>query len=441
MLGSIGNFLSKPVYKIPNGYLNKTRKNIELSFQVILSVAKDLVSNIKYRFFPRTKVLARDQNDNILYALWECCSTQLCTAALNIIVSLALCAGPLYAQVGSDSTRDYKTTVNAYPYLYYTPETELAFGAGGVMTFYTKKDSLLNPSNVTFSGFYSTIKTYELSLVSNLFFLRNKVASTIDIRYSNKVDRFYGIGNEVPDIGKDAEYVLTNTGGIIDFQIPATVVISDRAGLVLEYREYSSVERKDNPYLQSDSLTGINGGAVSGMGLVWVWDTRDQVFFPNSGGLTQAKVLFYTKDLGSDFTYSWFEVNSRKYWAFLPDHILAVQIFLQTVGGVPPFFKYPALGGPKIMRGYFEGRYRDKNYFAWQVEYRQYFWWRFGFVAFAGMGDVVNDLTRLALHDLKPSYGAGLRFLFSKEQKINLRIDAGFGQGTNGIYFGIQEAF
>jgi len=360
---------------------------------------------------------------------------------ISIMAVLAMCTGSLNAKSLPDSSREYKTTVNAYPYLYYTPETELAFGAGGVMAFYTKKDSLLNPSNVTFSGFYSTIKTYELSLVSNLFFVRNRIASTIDIRYSNKVDRFYGIGNEVPNIAKEAEYVLANVGGIIDFQIPPTVVISTRAGLVLEYREYTSVERRENPYLQSDTLSGINGGAVSGMGLLWVWDTRDQVFFPNIGGFTQAKVLFYTRDLGSDFTYSWFEVNSRKYWAFLPDHVLAAQIFLQMVGGVPPFFKYPALGGPKIMRGYFEGRYRDKNYFAWQVEYRQYFWWRFGFVAFAGMGDVVDDLTHLALHDLKPSYGAGLRFLFNKEQKINLRIDAGFGKDTNAIYFGIQEAF
>lgn len=353
---------------------------------------------------------------------------------------LSLCSG-VHAQSTTDSTNNYKPSINAYPYIYYTPETELAFGAGGVMAFYTKKDSLLNPSNVTFSGFYSTIKTYELSLVSNLFFIRNRIASTIDIRNSNKVERYYGIGNNSPDIGKGAEYVLANTGGILDFQIPPALVISDRAGLVVEYRQYTRVERRDNPYLQSDTLVGINGGSLAGMGLVWVWDTRNQVFFPNNGGFTQAKVLFYTRDLGSDFTYSWFEVNTRRYWAFLPDHVLATQIYLQMVGGVPPFFKIPALGGSKIMRGYFEGRYRDKNYIAGQVEYRQYFWWRLGFVAFFGAGDVVDDLTRLTGNDLKFSYGAGLRFLFNEEQKINIRIDAGFGKDTNGIYFGIQEAF
>lgn len=358
-----------------------------------------------------------------------------------ILGILFLSSAGINAQSPADSSRAYNTSVNAYPYLYYTPETELAFGAGGVMAFYTQKDPLLNPSNITFTGFYSTVKTYELYMVSNLFFARNRIASTIDIRYSNKVERYYGTGNNSPDIGKGAEYVLANTGGILDIQIPPALIISNRSGLVVEYRQYTKVDRKDNPYLRSDTLAGVNGGSLAGLGMVWVWDTRDQVFFPNYGGFTQAKVLFYTKDLGSDFTYSWFEVNSRRYWSFLPDHVIAAQIYLQTTGGVPPFFKYPALGGAKIMRGYFEGRYRDKNYIAGQAEYRQYFWWRLGFVAFVGAGDVVDDLTRLKGNDLKLSYGAGLRFLFNKKQKINLRIDAGFGKNTNGIYFGIQEAF
>jgi outer membrane protein assembly factor BamA len=267
------------------------------------------------------------------------------------------------------------------------------------------------------------------------------MASTIDIRYSHKVDRFYGIGNNTPELGTE-EYVLDNVGGIVDFQLPATIVISDRAGIVIEYRNYTIADKKENPYLNSDiPYIGKQGGEVSGMGLVWVWDNRDHLFFPNHGGFTQAKVLFYSKDMGSDFTYSWLEVNARRYWAFSPDHVLATQVYLNTVGGTPPFFKLPALGGSNVMRGYFQGRYRDDNYLAIQLEYRQYFWWRFGYVVFAAAGDVADELTSIQLRYLKPSYGAGIRFLFNKEQKINLRMDIGFGKNTNGIYFGIEEAF
>jgi hypothetical protein len=50
-------------------------------------------------------------------------------------------------------------------------------------------------------------------------------------------------------------------------------------------------------------------------------------------------------------------------------------------------------------------------------------------------------MTDFSLKRFKPTYGIGLRYLFSKEEKINLRVDLGFGQDTNGIYFGIEEAF
>jgi outer membrane protein assembly factor BamA len=344
------------------------------------------------------------------------------------------------AQEEADSTKAYDMDLNAYPYAFYTPETQLAIGAGGILTFYTKKESKLNPSKVTFSGFYSTVKTYELFLVSEIYFLRNKMATKIDLRYSHKVDRFFGIGNDTPDLGNE-EYVLDNTGGTIDFQIPPFLMLTTRSGLIYEYRNYKIVDTKENPYLTDTNIPGINGGAVSGLGLVWVWDNRDNVFFPNSGAYTELKSIFYTKDLGSDYTYNWFEFNARRYWAFHPDHVLAVQMYYSRTDGIPPFYKLPALGGSSIMRGYFEGRYRDANYLAVQTEYRQYFWGRFGFVAFIGFGDVSRQVTSFELRHLKTSYGAGLRFLFNKEQKINLRADIGLGPGTSGVYFGIEEAF
>ena len=347
---------------------------------------------------------------------------------------------PAYGQEDADSTDQFKASINAYPYAYYTPETQLAFGAGGVLTYFTQKDHELNPSKLILSGFYSTIKTYEISLLSNMYFNKNRMASTVDLLFAHTVDRFYGIGNNTPELGTE-EYVLDNVGGIADFQLPPAIVISDRAGLIIEYRDYKIGDRRDNPYLQSDSITGSTGGAVSGIGMVYVWDNRDQVFFPNNGGITEVKVIFYTKDLGSDFTFHWLEVNSRRYWAFKEDHVIAAQVYFNSVGGNIPFYKYPALGGSKIMRGYFKGRYRDTEYLAIQLEYRQYFWWKFGFAVFMGSGDVAPSITAFQLRHLKPTYGAGLRFLFNEEQKINLRVDFGFGKDTSGIYFSMEEAF
>jgi len=47
--------------------------------------------------------------------------------------------------------------LSAYPFAYYTPETELAFGAGGIVTYYTSRtERELRPSKTSLSGYYST---------------------------------------------------------------------------------------------------------------------------------------------------------------------------------------------------------------------------------------------------------------------------------------------
>ena len=55
---------------------------------------------------------------------------------------------------------------------------------------------------------------------------------------------------------------------------------------------------------------------------------------------------------------------------------------------------------------------------------------------------MAQEFIKFDFTELKYSYGMGLRFLFNKKQKINLRMDFGFGQdGNSGVYFGIEEAF
>ena len=94
------------------------------------------------------------------------------------------------------------------------------------------------------------------------------------------------------------------------------------------------------------------------------------------------------------------------------------------------------------MRGYFEGRYRDNVFFTLQLEYRQFFWWRLGYVIFGGVGGVADSPDKLRIDEFKISYGAGLRYLFNEEQKVNVRVDLGITRdGSTGIYFGIEEAF
>jgi hypothetical protein len=94
------------------------------------------------------------------------------------------------------------------------------------------------------------------------------------------------------------------------------------------------------------------------------------------------------------------------------------------------------------MRGYYEGRYQDKNLIAFQTELRTPVYKRWGAVIFTGVGKVSAHLPELFdFQELKPSLGIGLRFAINKKENLNLRVDAGFGKHSQGTYINLAEAF
>ena len=92
------------------------------------------------------------------------------------------------------------------------------------------------------------------------------------------------------------------------------------------------------------------------------------------------------------------------------------------------------------MRGYYEGRYRDKDMIAFQMEYRLPVWWRFGLVGFVGFGGVADKIKKFKLKKFKYSIGWGIRYLLIRNEKINVRLDFGYGESSSGTYITIGEA-
>jgi hypothetical protein len=103
------------------------------------------------------------------------------------------------------------------------------------------------------------------------------------------------------------------------------------------------------------------------------------------------------------------------------------------------------------MRGYYEGRYTDKGCMSVQAELRQHLINRLGMVAFAGVGRVASSFSdffksQAAMNaplfsGLKPSVGAGLRVALDRAEKLNVRLDVGFGHHAHGVYLNLAEAF
>lgn len=341
---------------------------------------------------------------------------------------------------GKDSVNIKKVTFNGYPYAFYTPETQAAIGAGGILLFYTKdKIEALRPSKIGFGAFYTTNKQYKFSVNPSIYFNLNKLVIQMPMSFGSTLDKFWGVGNKTIENGNE-DYLREDYNVQLEVQVPPLLFFSDRSGFLLDFKHTEIVDDLDNQILLDESVTGFKGGSLFGVGLNLVWDRRDNLFYPTSGHYQFMKFITYTAP--SDFTYSTFELDVRYYKKIFNKPVLATNLYIKSVSGNAPFYELPALGGHQRMRGYFQGRYRDRNYMSLQTEYRQFFTNRFGFVAFAGFGDVSEEITGLNLNDLKYSFGGGLRYLFNKKENVNLRMDIGIGKdGNTGIYFGIEEAF
>ncbi|MGB5692475.1 MAG: BamA/TamA family outer membrane protein, partial [Flavobacteriaceae bacterium] len=326
--------------------------------------------------------------------------------------------------VKNDSTK--RKSFSAYPYVFYSPESQFAGGAGGIYIFYAGQQEDLKPSKIGFGGYYSTNKQYKLSVSPNLYLFDNYLYIEAPTSFGYFVNKFWGIGDDVPDF-ENASYAIQTFTTTVTVQIPPLLLFSaDRTGLIFDFDQTDIVDKLENDKLEDDTLLGNNGGTVIGIGTDLLWDSRDNLFFPNSGIYQYFKTVIYPGGM-SDFNFASFELDVKSFLAIAPDHVFAFNMNVQSVVGDTPFYKLPALGGQKRMRGFFNGRYRDNFYGMLQAEYRQYFYRKWGFVAFAGAGNVSNTIVEYDFSSMKYSYGVGLRFLFNKQQKINLRMDIGFG--------------
>jgi outer membrane protein assembly factor BamA len=341
--------------------------------------------------------------------------------------------------IQNDSIKAKRITLNAYPYAFYTPETQAALGAGGILLFYTQDSESLRPSKIGFGAQYTSNKQYKFSLNSSIYFNDNKLVVKVPVSFGYSFDKFWGIGNNTPENGSEG-YFREDFKVQLQVQVPPLLFFADRTGFILEYSNTKIVDNKDNLFLNNQTINGYNAGELFGVGFNFVWDGRDNLFYPTSGHFQSMKFIVYPEP--SDYVFTSVEIDVRYYKKLSKNQVLATNFYFNSVSSDAPFYKLPALGGQNRMRGYFQGRYRDKNYMTLQTEYRQFFSKKFGFVAFAGIGDVSSEVTDLKLNSLKYSLGGGLRYLFNKKENVNLRMDFGIGKdGNTGIYFGIEEAF
>jgi hypothetical protein len=339
----------------------------------------------------------------------------------------------------ADTTRASSPGILPLPIFFYTPETGTAGGAGLLFFFRPNENAATNRPSTTMLNFIYTEKKQIIAEASGEFYLaENLYKLSGGIQFLRFPQKFFGIGNNTSS-SMEESYSSELYG--MQFSWLRSLENGFQAGLSIFFENRRVYELIPGGLLSSGTILGSKDGITSGIGPLVTLDTRDNVFAPFTGSYYQFSIRTGLRALGSDYLITVTEVDLRKYLPFYGDGVMAFQAFGTSVSGDAPFHKLAELGGQNRMRGYYQGRYRDKNYVAVQAEYRLPLIWRFGGVAFAGTGDVAPSLSQFRLSDFKPSYGFGIRFAFEPKERLNLRLDFGLGDNSSGMYISVAEAF
>jgi len=341
--------------------------------------------------------------------------------------------------VSDEAAEEYRPKLVFLPFVYYTPETKLALGAGGVLTFRAGADKARTRSSaVWLMGSYSLARQFQVSVNPQIFFEGNGFAASGLFRYERTPQKFYGIGNDT-----DADLVESYTPRVALAQVglKRRVWKAFYAGALLDLERTSMEKTEPGGLLETSGIAGSLGGLVAGLGISFDWDTRDSTQFPRKGAFLQLQGTAYGAYLGGDFSFGSLKLDARSYSSSVSGRVLALQTVVRLTTGDPPFYRLAMLGGDSLLRGYYKGRFRDKDLVVVQAEYRVPLGGRFGAVGFAGLGQVFPRLSEFALKGFKHSLGAGLRYSLNPREGTNVRMDLAWGARSFGLYFTAQESF
>ncbi|WNJ20163.1 BamA/TamA family outer membrane protein [Pontibacter sp. G13] len=340
----------------------------------------------------------------------------------------------------------------ALPVIFYTPETELAFGVTGMYLFVPRGNGPeARPSFIQFVGYYSLNNQFAINAPYELRFQDSKHVVKGSVDFFRRIRRFWGIGPYTPQAG-DENYSSNYIRIRGDYLTRITPMF--RSGLVLRYHEFFDVEPAEpDGQLASGDILGSEGGRSVGLGVIFNYDRRDNSFAPTTGPYLETSMVLFHPWMGSDFRFLRWEFDGRHYIQTFGRQVFAFQGRGIATLGDAPFENIALLGHQTINRGYFEGRFRDQMMGAIQAEYRIPLFRgdvtgrlpigrRFGINFFGALANVSREIRTFTIDEIKYSFGSGIRFLLNQQENVTLRLDFAWGRpGNSGIYFMVGEAF
>ena len=327
------------------------------------------------------------------------------------------------------------------PIISYTQETGNTVGLAkfNIVHFY-KDDTVTTPSKFNALASISSLGNIKLVGGWKVYFKNDKYLTTGLLGYHYFPEFIYGVGND-PDWNN--KELIENRAYLLDLAFAKQIINHNFFGIGYDFRNFVDVNKEsEDSYLNQNDIIGSDGGTSAGISFFYIFDNRKNRYTPSNGGYVEIKSKINGLAFGSDFKYTDFSLDARKYFKVFDNHVIAVQGFWGSQSGDIPFFDLYKLGGDSQMRGYYLGAIRDQNMVNAQIEYRLPIWNIFGMTGWVGQGKVYSNKEQFDFKNLWTSYGLGLRIMVDSKSQTNLRFDVGFNQyGPPSFIINFAEAF
>ena len=318
---------------------------------------------------------------------------------------------------------------------HYSTDTKFGVGLVAAGIYRTSlTDTVTPPSDVAVYLDATTSMFFKLGVRGTHILPNDRARMSYDVNFSSVATKFWGIGyDENVNDENESTYKYLNSQAEVCFVWKIAPALY--AGPMATF-DYINGRKFEKPWLwhgEDDRTFNF------GVGVTIQYDNRDFLTNASKGIFLRLDQRFNPWFLLNRYAFSLTEFTFATYHKAWSDATIAFQLHSRLTYGNTPWGLLSTLGGSDNMRGYFEGRYRDKSEIDVCLELRQHIWHRNGVVAWIGAGTVFPRFSAMRWNKVLPNYGIGYRWEFKK--RVNVRLDLGFGRHQTGFIFSINEAF
>jgi len=322
------------------------------------------------------------------------------------------------------------------------PFNEPAVGLGAVfaLAYFHPQDpghsagpaeSPAQPPSISFGGgLYSENKTWAVAGGHFGVWNDGRLRYLGGAAYASTNLDFYGIGND-PDRNRDPIPFNVEGGGFVQ-QLEHQLGDS-RFFLGLRY-EFASTFYSFGRTTDLDEVDRKNN---AGLLLMGSYDSRNNIFTPETGMRATAYYAHNAPGLGGQYTYNRFHLRLNRFWLCRRRLVIGLRLEYQYGGRGAPFYALPWVR----LRGIPALRYLGHHVLLGEVEPRWKLDERWSILAFGGLGRAALEFDSLSDAEDAYNYGAGFRYLIARKLGLAMGLDIARGPEETSGYITVGGAW